>query len=265
LADLFPDEDYKLQMRFTRGEPMAYFAPTEQHAAIVAERSRWLADSPETYSALLPQGETLMCECAAAASIWNGFEGGQSGGLESCRSLGRYWEADFLLLKAGSDGEIRLLGGCLCFPSHWRLTDKIGKPIEFVHSPVPGLNENLGSSIHKFLAGLKSGIAWQRVNWGLGRSPELNQHPDRHLPRLDANVRLNEIWLRVEEQALVALPESGGILFGIRIVNHALAGLRNDLQLTSRFCRALATMPEDLARYKGLSDARPAILQMLKS
>src|SRR5207247_2314497 len=142
---------------------------------------------------------------------------------ERLRALGEFWEPDFLLLKTSADGEIRLLGGCVCFPSSWRLSEKIGRPVEFIHSVVPGLNAGLGTAIHTFLAKLKPGIAWQRFNWGLSRSPELNQHPERRLPPLDATVRLAEVWLRVEDQALVALPKSGGILFGIRIVNRSLA------------------------------------------
>jgi hypothetical protein len=205
-----------------------------------------------------------MRECAELAKLWNGFNGIESDTHKTCLALGRFWEVDFLLLKSDTSGDIRLVGGCLCFPSHWRLTDKIGKSIEFVHSPVPGLNENLGASIHKFLAGLKPGLAWQRVNWGLSRSPELNQHPDRPLPRLDVDVGVTEVWLRVEEQALVALPESGGILFGIRIVNHPLAKLRSNAVVRAGLSRALATMPESLARYKNLSSARPQILQLLR-
>lgn len=98
------------------------------------------------------------------------------------------------------------------------------------------------------------------MNWGLSRSPELNQHPDRNLPRLDGNVRLDEIWLRVEEQALVALPASGGILFGIRVVNHPLASVRADPVVAERFCHALETMPAAMAAYKGIAEARGKIL-----
>ena len=130
------------------------------------------------------------------------------------------------MLKADADGEIRLYGGCLCFPSSWRLSDKLGQPIEFIHGPVPGLNASIGAAIHKFLAALKPGVASLRHNWGLARSAELNQHPDRDLPRLDATVDADEVWLRVEHQALVALPKSGGILFGIRVVNHSLAEVK---------------------------------------
>ena len=56
---------------------------------------------------------------------------------------------------------------------------ELGLPVHAIHSPVPTLNENLGARIDKFLANLKPGKAWERSNWGLSRSAELNQHPTR--------------------------------------------------------------------------------------
>lgn len=266
LAKVFPDEDYRFHLRMERGEPAEFFAPTPDHAALVAERQRWLRSEPGKYAALLPPGEPVLEEVLQLAQAWNGFAPSGSGASWSALlALGEFWEADFLLLNPDADGEIRLYGGCLCFPSSWRLTDKIGKPIEFIHGPVPGLNERIGPGIHKFLTGLKPGAASLRHNWGLARSAELNHHPDRNLPRLDANVRVDEVWLRVEHQALVALPQSGGVLFGIRVVNHSLAEVKADSVARDRLRRALETMPEAMAAYKGLVPARATILKELKT
>jgi len=266
LADLFPDGDYRFHLRFERGEPAAFFAPTSQHEELVAERQRWLRAEPMTYAALLPQGETLLDEAAELASSWNGFVSpSRSTPWQTCLTLGELWEVDYLLLRCDVDTEVRLYGGCLCFPSSWRLSDKIGKPIEFIHGPVPGLNQSIGQGIHKFLAALKPGVASLRHNWGLARSPELNHHPSRVLPRLDATVSADEVQLRVEHQALVALPKSGGILFGIRVVNHSLAEVKADAVATTRLCRALETMSDEMARYKGLVSARARIIQLLQS
>ena len=265
LAELFPDEDYRFQMRFERGEPAEFFGPTAAHAAVVAERRHWLTSAPQTYAALLPAGEPLLEETTEAAFSWNGFAPlpDCTSPWEKCLALGEFWEADYLLLKADAAGEIRLLGGCLCFPSSWRLSEKLGQTIEFIHEPVPALNANIGAAIHKFLLGLKPGAATLRFNWGLSRSAELNQHPARALPRLDASVRLDEVWLRVEEQALVALPKSGGILFGIRLVNHPLAAIREDQLARAGLRRALETMPEAMAVYKGIAPARSRLLELL--
>ena len=266
LADLFPDDDYRFQLRFERGEPADFFAPSSGHEELVAELQRWLRTEPKTYAALLPQGETLLKEAAELASAWNGFVSPSSSvPWQTCLVLGEFWEADYLLLKCDADNEIRLYGGCLCFPSSWRLSDKIGKPIEFIHGPVPGLNQSIGQGIHKFLAALKPGTASLRHNWGLARSPELNHHPDRALPRLSETVNADEVWLRVEYQVLVALPKTGGILFGIRVVNQRLLEVKADTVAATRLCRALEAMPEEMARYKGLATARERIIQLLRS
>lgn len=266
LAELFPAEDYKFQIRFMRGEPGAFFQPTEAHAELVAQRRRWLRSTPELCAAWLPECEPLLDETIQLAKSAQAFADDPAlPARQRLLALGEFWEADFLLLKPGADGAMRLLGGCICFPSSWKLAEKLGHPVDFIHSVVPGLNASLGPAIHTFLAKLKPGIAWQRFNWGLSRSPELNQHPDRGLPRLDATVRLDEVWLRVEDQALVALPKSGGILFGIRIVNHSLVEIQADPAVATAFSRALQTMPDEMARYKNLHTARDSVIRLLEA
>jgi hypothetical protein len=266
LADLFPAEDYRFSMRFQRGEIAEFFAPTSQQSEILVERKRWLRSAPETYAALLPGGEPLLEETIellrAAQPLTEMVADGSA--LERCVALGEAIEPDFLLLISDREGVFRLLGGCLCFPSSWRLTDKLGKPLDAIHSAVPGLNLAIGPQISTFLSRLKPGIAWLRANWGLSRSRDLNQHPDRVLPKVDATARLEEIWLRVEHQALVTLPRHQGVLFGIRIALHRLSDLAREPTIASGFSRALRTMPEAVAQYKNLLTARDSILSSME-
>jgi hypothetical protein len=264
LANLFPDDDYRFQLRFERGEPAQFFAPTDRHAELMAERKRWLCDAPDKYAAALPTVEALLDEAVELADAWKGFKDLATSASARCLALGQFWEPDFLLLKSEDDGVVRLHGGCVCFPSSWRLSEKVGKPIEFIHDVVPELNATIGAGIQRFLANLKPGVAWLRHNWGLSRSPELNQHPDRGLPRLDATVRSDEVWVRIEHQALVALPKSRGILFGIRLANHSLAEVKVDRVAAERLTRALVTMPEPMAAYKGVATARQRIVELLR-
>jgi hypothetical protein len=265
LETLFSDEDYGVKMRFSRGNPAEFFSPTNHHGGIQAERQKWLRESPENHAAILPEGIPLLEEASHVAGKWNGFvPAGKATSENLLHQLGGFWEADFLLLKP-CEGGIRLVGGCLCFPSHWRLRDKLGGTMEFIHAPVPGLNAVLGPAISKFLLALKPDVASLRFNWGLTRTPELNQHPDRQLPRLDSTVALGEVWIRVEEQALIALPQSKGILFGIRIVNHRLESILSPVTVRQHFLRALRTMPESVARYKGIADARAQITTLIEN
>jgi hypothetical protein len=266
LEELFPEDDYRFQMWFERGDLADFFARSARSETVLAERRRWLRTDPKTYAAILPPGEAMLDEAVELACEWNGFAPpGLTTAWQKCLALGEFWEPDYLLLKSDSDRAIRLYGGCLCAPSSWRLNDKLDQAVEFIHGPVPGLNAHIGAAIHKFLAALKPDAASLRHNWGLSRSPELNQHPDRALPPLDATVSAEEVWLRVEHQALVALPKSGGILFGIRVVNHSLNEVKTGPLAAARLCRALETMPEEMARYKNLAAARGRILNLLRS
>src|SRR5690606_19553998 len=93
---------------------------------------------------------------------------------------------------------------------------------EFIHGVVPGLNAALGAPIHQFLRQMKPGPAYLRDNWGLAASAERNLHPARGLPAPEPPVALDRLWLRVEHQILYALPETRGLVFGIRLGIHRL-------------------------------------------
>lgn len=267
LTEILADKDFGLRMRFEKRDIASFFRPGASHAAVIAERRKWISETPEICAALLPEGIAPLDETLRLAHSLGTLP--ESETIESpdpltrCQRLGQLWEADFILMKPDAEGVFRLLGGCLCFPSHWDLREKLGLPMADVHSPVPGLNETLGRQIDGFLLRIKPGLSWERANWGLARTPELNLHPSRQLPRLDATVSLDEVWFRLEEQSLVALPESGAILFGIKLVILPLAEIKADPATRQGMIRALETMPEPMATYKGITPARERFLEIL--
>ena len=265
MLTLFPEDDYRFQIRFSRAAPRDFFGRTDAGELLLAERRQWLGTSPQRYAALLPEGIPLLGETATLAREWETLSTdfqptGEADALNL--KLGAAWEPDFLLLRIEPGGAVRLVAGCVCFPSSWSLEEKMGKEIESIHEVVPGLNPAIGTQVHSFLAKLKPGVAWLRSNWGLSRSPELNQHPSRSLPRLDETVPIEEVWLRVENQALVALPRSKGVLFGIRLAIAPFAEICRDETLRPRVARALKTMPQEMAVYKGLGRARARLLSL---
>jgi len=270
MPELSPETDQVFSMRFSRRDPPSFFNASPQNQSLCQERILCLQTAPKRHAALLEPGIPLLAETYNLAFAWDRTLPPINPRLSPSPSperklfhLGRVWEPDFLLLQADDQGVIRLWGGCVCFPSSWALERKMGCPLTEIHGPVPGLNQALNHRIDNFLKGMRPGIAWMRVNWGMSRSVELNQHPARHLARLEADVPLSEIWFRVEHQALVRLPETNGILFGIRIANHALSEVRQNKPVAQRLFHHLKTMPEDLARYKNLDTARPTILDYL--
>ena len=303
-AELLPDEDFRFHFGLKPGDAAAFFARTREHASLIQQRQHWLEQAPQACAALLPEGAPLLQETLVLARQWQTLPehagdiaspppsaeppdvlgrvspcasgpssvpaagkptpANSNPALQRCLALGRVWEPDFLLLKPDTAGQFRLVAACVCFPSSWRLSEKIGQPLEAIHAPVPSLNSTLGRSIHQFLAKLQPGPAWRRANWGLSRSPELNQHPDRNLPRLMPPLTLDEVWLRIEHQALVALPETGGILFGIRLEMISLTEVKLHAEAKRGLLRALRTMPEEIAAYKNLAAARADLRRLLQ-
>lgn len=99
----------------------------------------------------------------------------------------------------------------------------------------------------------------------MSRSPELNQHPARGLPKLRPPLRVDQVWLRLEDQALVALPESRGVLFGIRMTVIPLAEVNCHPTAARGLARAIRTMPGAMLDYKSLLPAKDELLRLLES
>jgi hypothetical protein len=265
LAELFPDGNYEFHLTLRRTQPHAFFTPIDPTGAVLAERAAWLVSDPKRYAVLQPEGYPLVSEFLDLAATWGkGSAARDAGGdAESAvLELGRGFEPDILFLSPDRNGQFCLRGGALCFPTGWALEEKLGHTLDFIHGVVPGLNPALGTAIQQFLTKLRPGVAYLRHNWGLAATDALNLHPARQIPAPAAPVELEALWLRVEHQALLALPNSKGIVFAIRIALYrmdevargpARAGLR----------RALATMPFELVSYKRLDAIRDPLVALL--
>lgn len=260
--DLFPEGDYRHDIGLRKREASGFFLP--ENPQLLDERARWLDLEADSCAGIQEGGETMLEETIQLAQNWGIQVSTGDNPRESCVNLGRALEPDFLLLKPDENGEITLFGGCVCFPSNWSFEEKLGKSLNWIHAVVPNLNEELGSRVDRLLRKLQPGFSWERANWGLSRSPELNLHPKRETPKLSADVGIDEVWFRVERQALVTLPDSGGILFGIRLEIWPLADVKADSVGREGLHRALATMPERMAVYKSIAVARQQLLTHLK-
>jgi hypothetical protein len=260
LATLFPDSDYRHHLGIKRGDLQQFFAPTAEHEAIMAERRRSLADSPHHYVAALDSAASIIDEFAdvirtpaAGATL-----------MEKLIAIGIAVEPDVVLLQKSDDGIFRVIAGCVCLPSSWSLPEKLGMPLDHVHSVVPDLNPMLGSSIARFLDKMQPGTAWERANWGLSACADRNHHPARQLAPIDAPVEAGKVWLRVEDQILAILRKTNALVFGLRVATQTLEELRRrDSEAAAGLRRALATMPEEMARYKNISGVRSALVDLL--
>jgi len=262
---LFPDSDHRWIMGLGQRDSLReLFADSDATGLARAERARWLAEDPEKYAALLPEAEPALRETVALARSQGAkIEEGQTA-FETLLGLGRGWESDFVWMHPSAAGRHQVIGGVICFPSSWALEEKLGRPMREVHDPVPGLNDALDRQIETFLRKQEPEVAWTRDNWSLSRDSELNHHPSRTFRLLDASITADEVWLRLEHQLLLKLPQSGSILFGIRMAIVPLRVVVADRQAAARFTRILSTLSPAAAAYKNLASALPTLLALLR-
>lgn len=261
----FPDQDHRFSLGIHPGEPGAFFGSSPDRDRLLIERRHWLTADPSRYVAVMPEIEESLAEVESLVRSWGMIPGNANGQpFDRVLELGRELEPDLVFLVPGASGELIVVGGCVCFPSFWRLSDKLGLPMEAVHEPVPELNPRLGPSVRRYLTQMKSGSCWLRSNWGLARRPDLNEHPDRGRHPWKRPLSLEQIWIRRKDQAILSLPASGGILFGIRVVVRSVAELIQSPETGHRFARGLRTMPAALIRYKGIEDIHQDLMTLLE-
>lgn len=281
LAECLADSSFAFSLRGWPGDGPTFFLPSQDEVTLLAERRHWLAVDPSRYVAAEDSRETCdvldeMRKRLAETGLVNGtgadpcdadsFPGGDA--ARRCLALGRVLEPDFVVLRSGLDGGCGgqsargavVLGGVVAFPSHWDFPSTLGQSVGRIHAVVPGLNEAIGVRIDQFLERLRAGKAWFRINWGISASAEPNQHPSRVVRRvkeLSPPFSSSDLWFRVELQVLWRLPETGGIVFGIRPFSISFDRLR-EASSAGALRRQIATLPEAMCRYKGLGSTERA-------
>ncbi len=123
----------------------------------------------------------------------------------------------------------RLEGAVLCFPSLWLLHEKLGRPTAVVHGPVPHYATELSRRVDSLLDRLPPGkVVWRR---NVSVWPALLLWAPCH--RLDPALCTDAapvdgvppLWIRSERQTLRRLPDTGAIVFTIRVQTVPIAVL----------------------------------------
>jgi dimethylamine monooxygenase subunit A len=278
----FLDGPYRLAMGLHALEPDAWLETGPDAAQQMAERRRLLAERPAEVTAALPESASGQHELFALVSQhlprhfpdrWQRVAGAlvdqisgerfPSDPAEPLATLGRMVQEDFCLLQASASG-YRLTGAVLCFPAHWRLADKLGRPLDGIHAPVPGFDARLARPVDRFFASLQARRPVWRVNWSLVDSPELFRPPEHRArpKKIDPAHAGNQLWLRVERQTLRRLPACGDVVFGIRTYVEPLAHMTP--QVAQTLALRVREMPADMAAYKGIAAIRAPLLDYLE-
>jgi hypothetical protein len=249
-ARLFRGDRYRFEFGIRPSEGNWFRWAEPAHPEL---EQRWLClqEAPDRHLPWSPPADAVLAELLTLFPETDRPKRNAATGAVGAAEMGGAWEPDFVLLRR-RDGEFRLVGACVCDPSWWDPTEKLGQTIETIHAPVPTLNAELGARIRTFLHRLPPGQTLVRENWGLAAVPERNLHPALNRPRLNSESNVSNTWLRVEHQAFRTLPGCDGVAFLIWLTVHPLVDVLQDPAIAAAFRRQMETMPPEIARYKGL-------------
>ena len=167
--------------------------------------------------------------------------------------------------SAGASGNFEwcLVAASLCFPAHWVLAEKMGKPLAAIHAPVPDYTERLEKPMDRFFTNMKIGPISSRMNWSLQLGGELFS-PHRSKRKAAIGDLANEkICLRMESQTLRKMPETGLVLFTIRTHIVPIIRWQSTPGAIAALVEMLDQMSEEAQDYKGAHLYRDALQQSL--
>jgi hypothetical protein len=182
---------------------------------------------------------------------------------------GRLVQEDLCIIDVNGPAPV-LAAAILCAPSRWRLAEKIGRPLALVHETVPLYADRLSGAVDRFMNALRAGRMAERLNWSVVDDGALFQAGGKHFGTAhnDAITVDNapaSLFLRVERQTLVRLPQSGCVLFAIHVHSYPLARILAVPGAAADLAAAVQALPDALSSYKSLPAIRTALLACLEA
>jgi dimethylamine monooxygenase subunit A len=267
-------------------DPARWIEVDEHREAYLAEKRRLYAEFPDKVFLAEPGTEEAQQEVldliadhlARHLPELGALTRGNGADAAPLKAASLLVQEDLVLMRRGGDGW-RLTAAALCFPSSWSLAEKFGKPLQDIHSPVPGFGRGTRTAdiITRIFDSMQVAQPVERMNWSLqgdsalyvplsntGRIERAKRTPSRFPgPDLAAGT-----FIRVERQTLRKLPKSGDILFTIRIHLDAMKLLERHpdrASLAASFAAQLAALDDAQLDYKGLSPDRDRLVAALNA
>jgi hypothetical protein len=179
---------------------------------------------------------------------------------------GRIVQEDLCLMAPGDTG-YTLEAASLCFPSRWRLIDKIGKRMVDIHSPVPDYENKLARPVDRYFDKLDINKPVWRVNWSLTDDPDLYQPIRKTSTDYSRSINSKNagdlIFLRCERQTLRRLPNTGWILFSIKTYVDKVSALVCQPEALVDLAHSVKNMSADMQQYKNIAPYRKQLLEYL--
>lgn len=287
----FLSGDFRMEMGLNRLDLADWIEIDHTFAQDLALKRRLLAERRDDVFMALPQADPGATETLALLAdhlpasfplfferdgqvLHNRITGERwdlaASGLHPLDLAGRLVQEDLCLMAEDpASGEYRLVAASVCFPSRWQPAEKLGHNLDGIHGPVPRYDPKLSNPMNRFFAKFKADRPVWRIGWSVADRPDLflpGQHggaqPDTgHITADNAG---DALWLRVERQTLRRLPQSGQILFTIRIYVTALADAARNPTDAAQLAASFRHMAPDFRAYKGITPVADAAIAWLE-
>ncbi|KAG7086669.1 hypothetical protein E1B28_002609 [Marasmius oreades] len=165
---------------------------------------------------------------------------------------------DFLIpMEDPRTGLYVLCAGVSCSAVGWNLGTKIGKPLHEIHAPVPDYAEKMKFSMDRFFSNMPCDKPIQRGSWGLEDGQPLFVLPGSHEmiareTRQRPDMKVEDIYLRVDWQTLRRLPRSKAIVFNFKALFTPMTDFRNEPYIPRLLLKILREGKPSILQYKGL-------------
>jgi dimethylamine monooxygenase subunit A len=283
----FASGPYRMAMDLVTVPEIAWFEIDQHYPQEMAEKRRLLTTVRNDVFAATPGSEAARREtlelvlaalcrhypdafACAGSTVFNRLtaESWDKRLLDPLDLAGRLVQEDLCIIQNHQAGPV-FTAASLCFPSRWRLLDKIGKPLAAVHGPVPLYASRLAGPVDRFMRHLKPGHIASRLNWSLLDDPALFQPGGKWRVEASADITAenvgSRVFLRVERQTLRRLPATDAVLFAIRVHVYPLDRVIDRADRAVALTGAVEALPAEIQHYKSLLPFRQPLLQWLAS
>lgn len=170
---------------------------------------------------------------------------------------------DDLVLMERKAGDWSVSALSLSAGSFFTADEALGRDLATLHGPVPGFADRFLVRVRRIFDNLPAEDIVERRNWSVVAwrglyAPEASEARRRALRQRPRQPGAG-LYIRCERQTLRRLPQTGGLLFTIRIHLTPLRALAADPEAAGVFAQAWAAAPEDFRRYKGLATVAPGV------
>ncbi|MEM7342564.1 MAG: DUF3445 domain-containing protein [Actinomycetota bacterium] len=248
-------------------DPRRWLVFDGQAEAELDLRRRLFTDAPGEVFRATESSTAAQAETAALVEAWlrrhrpAALARWGSADLAPLVRAGLAVQEDLCVMERADDGW-RFTAGFVCFPTYWSLEDKIDRPQETIHGPVPHYADDLADKVTRLFDRLAVDSIVTRRNWGFAG------HPLLFVPRL-SDLEQPDVfdpdrcWLRSERQTLRRLPASGAILFTIKVQLAPVAALRVWPAVAGRLLDSMADWSPELLASRGQQPWMPGLRRFL--